>query len=368
MTTPMGRRSVSYLATCALGSGQTLTKADQTGKNHNFSGSMGLAPGWLNGPPSAQDEINVSACMLARMNSAGMHVPIWMDSGAPGDRLGPEPRVPRPGRHVLRQRHAPRLRRQAPRLVLRRARLQEGARAGPSGRDRRQRLLHEPWGSGALCDDHCTKYGSDGYTSCNGVSNPVTVWRQASYNPAFDDNYIYKLVNVKSKMVLDVSGGYTGENGSIVQWYEQRTGRTSTAGSSRSPPASGRSSRCRLGKVVTDRNGSSANVMTNSYNGTSTDNWAIDDHNGHFIIRNKSTNGYLRSMDSDGASRHQRHHELQRRPRHRLGPVRGRLALAAPLPLPFQTAAVRDGRCGFARPGGFRSALKRFESRRLRQY
>ena len=84
MTTPMGRRSVSYLASCALGSGQTLTKADQTGRSHQFSGSMGLAPGWLNGPPSAQDEINVSACMLARMNSAGMHVPIWIDSAAPG--------------------------------------------------------------------------------------------------------------------------------------------------------------------------------------------------------------------------------------------------------------------------------------------
>ena len=49
------------------------------------------------------------------------------------------------------------------------------------------------------------------------------------------------------------------------------------------------------GKAVTDRNGSSANVMMNSYNGTSTDNWAIDDHNGHFIIRNKATNAYLRA-------------------------------------------------------------------------
>ena len=43
-------------------------------------------------------------------------------------------------------------------------------------------------------------------------------------------------------------------------------------------------------------------MLANSYNGTSTDNWALDDHNGHFIIRNKSTNGYLRSMDSNGAS------------------------------------------------------------------
>src|SRR4029079_13522806 len=56
------------------------------------------------------------------------------------------------------------------------------------------------------------------------------------------------------------------------------------------------------GKALTDRNGSSANVMMNSYNGTSTDNWAIDDHNGHFIIRNKSTNAYLRSTSTGAGS------------------------------------------------------------------
>ena len=39
-----------------------------------------------------------------------------------------------------------------------------------------------------------------------------------------------------------------------------------------------------------------------AYSGAATDNWALDDHNGHFIIRNKSTNGYLRSMDSNVAS------------------------------------------------------------------
>jgi hypothetical protein len=38
----------------------------------------------------------------------------------------------------------------------------------------------------------------------------------------------------------------------------------------------------------------------NSYNGTYTDNWAIDDHNGHFIIKNKSTGGYLRGNTSQG--------------------------------------------------------------------
>ncbi|MES1207465.1 MAG: protein kinase [Pseudomonadota bacterium] len=50
------------------------------------------------------------------------------------------------------------------------------------------------------------------------------------------------------------------------------------------------------GKALTDRNGCSADVQINSYNGTATDNWAIDDHNGHFIIRNKATNGYRHAL------------------------------------------------------------------------
>jgi len=54
------------------------------------------------------------------------------------------------------------------------------------------------------------------------------------------------------------------------------------------------------GKAVTNRNGSSAAVLMNSYNGASTDNWAIDDHNGHFILKNKSTGGYLRGTTTEG--------------------------------------------------------------------
>ena len=52
MTSPMGRRAVKYIASCALGSGQSLTKADHTGKNHTFGGMMNLAPRWLDGAPS----------------------------------------------------------------------------------------------------------------------------------------------------------------------------------------------------------------------------------------------------------------------------------------------------------------------------
>jgi len=52
------------------------------------------------------------------------------------------------------------------------------------------------------------------------------------------------------------------------------------------------------GKALTNRNGASANVAINTYSGAATDNWALDDHNGHFIVRNKATNAYLHSTGS----------------------------------------------------------------------
>jgi hypothetical protein len=63
MTKPLGRRTVQYIASCALTPSQTLDKQDQYGKPHAFKGSMGLAPNWLTGGISANDEANLSACL-----------------------------------------------------------------------------------------------------------------------------------------------------------------------------------------------------------------------------------------------------------------------------------------------------------------
>jgi hypothetical protein len=98
-----------------------------------------------------------------------------------------------------------------------------------------------------------------------------------------------------------VSGNCTAENALVDQWYENggtnqkfRIIQVATSQWKIVGVASG--------KVVTNRNGASANVLMNGYNGSATDNWAIDDHNGHFIIRNKSTNAYLRSVNTGAGS------------------------------------------------------------------
>ena len=49
------------------------------------------------------------------------------------------------------------------------------------------------------------------------------------------------------------------------------------------------------GKAITNRCGAAGSAQLNAYSGAATDNWAIDDHNGHFVIRNKASNAYLQA-------------------------------------------------------------------------
>src|SRR5262249_25136691 len=56
--------------------------ADQNNVNYTFAGGIGLCPAWkysdvhTNGPCMEA----VSACMIAHVNTAGVHVPLWLDS------------------------------------------------------------------------------------------------------------------------------------------------------------------------------------------------------------------------------------------------------------------------------------------------
>jgi hypothetical protein len=85
MTTSAGRSTVSYLVRCALASGDTLVKADQTGTNYTFAGAMGLCPSWKSGDISGNYTCQelLSSCMLAHVNTAGVHIPLWI--------VGPDP-------------------------------------------------------------------------------------------------------------------------------------------------------------------------------------------------------------------------------------------------------------------------------------
>jgi len=80
MTTTLGRITVSYLVRCALPLGHVITKKDQNGTSYTFAGLIGVAPSWENSACDTACQESVSACVMAHLNVAGIHVPIWLDS------------------------------------------------------------------------------------------------------------------------------------------------------------------------------------------------------------------------------------------------------------------------------------------------
>jgi len=78
MNSADGRSTLSYLVRCALPAGRTITKTDSTGASYSFAGAIGLAPTWETGTCDYTCQQWISACMLAHVNTAGIHVPIWI--------------------------------------------------------------------------------------------------------------------------------------------------------------------------------------------------------------------------------------------------------------------------------------------------
>ena len=68
---------------CALASGDSLVKSDQYGTAYTFDGGLGVAPGWKTGACDQNCQELISACLMAHVNTYGVHYPIWLDSAAP---------------------------------------------------------------------------------------------------------------------------------------------------------------------------------------------------------------------------------------------------------------------------------------------
>jgi hypothetical protein len=94
MTTDGGRMVVQYLVKCALAAGDTLVKQDQNGKNYTFAGSLGLAPDYkANGCGQDCSEM-LSACLMAHINTTGVHIPLWMTAPMTSVGWGQSPYYP----------------------------------------------------------------------------------------------------------------------------------------------------------------------------------------------------------------------------------------------------------------------------------
>jgi hypothetical protein len=78
MNSADGRSLLSYMVRCALPEGHSITKQDSHGASYTFQGALGLTPGWETSTCSGSCQQWISSCLLAHVNTAGIHVPIWI--------------------------------------------------------------------------------------------------------------------------------------------------------------------------------------------------------------------------------------------------------------------------------------------------
>ena len=85
--TAQGREQLKYLANCALAGDLVLT-AESAGERYEFPGGLGLAPEWHQRAMTEQEQLWVSACMMARTNFYGIKVLLSMRSDFPSNAPG----------------------------------------------------------------------------------------------------------------------------------------------------------------------------------------------------------------------------------------------------------------------------------------
>jgi hypothetical protein len=189
MTTALGREQVSYIVRCALPAGATVVKQDQNGVNYTFTGVLGLAPEWADGACGTSCQENVSACLLAHVNTAGIHVPLWIVSQSSAVGWGQDPEFPnqegsffgnifQPGAHGSDPLNSPM-------YYCMGAKYNVSPPQGRLGSTQTSPPYVNAFGAANLaCANRCTNAdypsAADGYKACNGWNAVVTVWRQNS--------------------------------------------------------------------------------------------------------------------------------------------------------------------------------------------
>ena len=78
VSTEDGRELMSYVVSCAIPSGQSVTVQDSAGVSYTFLGGHGLASAWATRAPTVAERRWVTACVLARTNVFGISVNISM--------------------------------------------------------------------------------------------------------------------------------------------------------------------------------------------------------------------------------------------------------------------------------------------------
>jgi hypothetical protein len=187
MTTDPGRTTVAYLVRCALPATVSIVKKDQNGTSYTFTGEAGLAPQWQNGACDGDCQETISACMLAHINTAGVHIPLWMVAQNPSVGWTLSPQYPNQegsffGNIFTMGSHGG-----SPAKVQ--AFYCDGVAynkdvvPGRIGANQVGAPYTDPFTKTGYCTDGCTAadtpYASSGFKACNGWNHVITIWRQA---------------------------------------------------------------------------------------------------------------------------------------------------------------------------------------------
>jgi len=214
MNTDVGRTTMSYIVKCALPSGHSISPKDQYGTTYTWQGLIGTAPEWETGTCGTTCQERMSACLLAHVNTSGVHIPIWLDSeGAIG--WGQSTSYPFQEGSFFGNIFV-----NPPKGYFCSGKdFGSGTVPGRLGVGQSNAPYYDPFGTPGLCAPSCTASSSttngvaDGYSSCYGYTHVVTVWRN------FDVNTKYRITNRQTGKVVEVAGS-SKSGGAAVQ---QRT-------------------------------------------------------------------------------------------------------------------------------------------------
>ena len=179
MNSDTGRSTVAYLVRCALPSNRSITKQDQNGTSYTFPGQIGVAPEWETGTCGTDCQQQVTACLLAHVNTSGVHIALWLDGDSTAINWGQNAAYPdEEGSFFGNIFVSPPVA-----YYCNGKDFDVGVVPGRIGAGQTNAPYKNPFASPGYCRDHCTPadipHANDGYKACDGYNHIVTVWRNA---------------------------------------------------------------------------------------------------------------------------------------------------------------------------------------------
>ncbi|HEY2901594.1 MAG TPA: RICIN domain-containing protein [Polyangia bacterium] len=221
MSTDLGRTTITYMVKCALPAGRGISKQDQDGNWYKFAGEMGMAPQWETGVCDNGCQEAVSACLMAHVNTAGVHIPLWLVSPSAVVGWGRNPGYPNQEGTFFGNIFNPDQR--SGRIDAFYCNGPDWAKSvvpGRLGANQANAPYANPFGVDALCAGHCVAADApnqnDGFKTCMAFNTPVTVWRQNEL--VFDPSTTQRICSKLSGKCLDVWMQGQDNGVQVVQW------------------------------------------------------------------------------------------------------------------------------------------------------